>query len=168
MKASTTIKVVSAAALLAGAAAASAATANGTLNVSATVNATCFVDSAGPLNFSSYNPSLGQQTGNSSVTVRCTNGTQFDIGLDAGKGTGATEASRVMASGSNTLAYSLYQDSALSNVWGNTVGTNTVRDTGIGLGSGKAITKTVYGKIPDQPNAVPGSYTDQVTVTVTY
>jgi spore coat protein U-like protein len=168
MKASTMIKVVSAAALLAGAAAASAATANGTLSVSATVNATCFVDSASALAFSSYDPSQGERTGTSSITVRCTNGTQFDIGLDKGKGAGATEESRVMTSGTNTLAYSLHQDAAHSKVWGNTVGTNTVRDTGIGLGSGTAITKTVHGKIPDQPNAVPGSYTDQVTVTVTY
>ncbi|WP_232454326.1 spore coat protein U domain-containing protein [Burkholderia ubonensis] len=32
----------------------------------------------------------------------------------------------------------------------------------------QAITKTVYGKVPDQPNAVPGSYADTVTVTVTF
>lgn len=174
MKTSTVIKAACAAALLAGAGtsaeAIAAATATGSLTVNATVTSTCFVDSAGPLNFASYNPSQGAQTGSSSISVRCTNTTPFDIGLDVGKGAGATVQNRIMkgtASASNTLNYSLYQDTG-STVWGNTVATDTVHDIGKGLGTGMGITKTVYGKIPDQPNAVPDSYSDTVTVTVTY
>lgn len=171
MKTSTVIKAACAAAFLAGAGTAVAATTTGSLAVSATVTPTCFIDSAGPLNFASYNPSQGAQTGSSSISVRCTNTTPFDIGLDAGKGTNATVQNRIMkgtANASNTLNYSLYQDSGSSTVWGNTVSSDTVHDIGKGLGTGMAIAKTVYGKIPDQPNAVPDSYSDLVTVTVTY
>ncbi|ASL74027.1 Csu type fimbrial protein [Ralstonia pseudosolanacearum] len=148
--------------------AASAATTTTTFSVSTTVNATCVINSASALTFAAFDPSQGAQASTSSISVNCTNTTPFNIGLNAGTGTGATVASRVMTSGANTLTYSLYQDSGHASVWGNTVGTNTVAGTGAGMAAGNAITKTVYGLIPSQPNTVPGNYADTVTVTVTY
>jgi spore coat protein U-like protein len=73
-----------------------------------------------------------------------------------------------MTNGSNTLNYSLYQDQGDTKVWGNTVGTDTVTGSGLGMAAGNAIVKTVYGQIPYQPGTVPGNYADTVTVTVTY
>jgi spore coat protein U-like protein len=64
----------------------------------------------------------------------------------------------------NTLTYSLYQDSGHATVWGNTIGTNTVTGTGTGI----AQTLTVYGQIPATQYAAPGAYTDTVNVTLTY
>jgi spore coat protein U-like protein len=49
-------------------------------------------------------------------------------------------------------------------VWGNTVGTDTVAATG----SGAAQSYTVYGRITAQTTPAPGTYTDTITVTVTY
>ncbi|MEX3959916.1 spore coat U domain-containing protein [Trinickia sp. EG282A] len=164
----TVIRAAVAAACFSIAAGAFAGTTSTTFGVSATVNATCVINSASALSFGAFDPTQGAQASTSSISVNCTNTTPFNIGLDAGAGSGATVASRVMTSGSNTLSYSLYQDSGHSTVWGNTVGTDTVSATGAGMASGNAITKTVFGYVPTQPNTVPGSYADTVKVTVTY
>jgi spore coat protein U-like protein len=139
-----------------------------TFNVTAQVNATCVINLAGALTFPAYAPNQGAQASSSTISVNCTNTTPFNIGLNAGTGSGATVNNRIMTSGTNTLNYSLYQDSGHSLVWGNTVGTNTVSGTGGGLGGGSAITRTVYGQIPSQPGTPPGNYADTITVTVTY
>ena len=163
------VKALVATTLLSGAAIASATTTTTQFNVSATVNPTCIINSAGAMTFAAYDPSTQTaQTTTSSISVNCTNTTPFNIGLSAGGGSGATVANRVMTSGNNTLNYSLYQDTGHATVWGNTVGTDTVAATGLGMASGNAIVKTVYGHIPLQPNTVPGNYSDTVTVTVSY
>jgi spore coat protein U-like protein len=164
-----TMKAAVATALLSATMLSEAANTNMNFNVSTTVNAICIIDSASSLTFASYDPSqVGAQSSSSTITVRCTNTTPFNIGLSAGAGPSATVATRVMTSGSNTLNYSLYQDVGATKVWGNTVGTDTVGGTGQGMAVGNAIQKTVYGQIPYQAGTVPGNYTDTVTVTVTY
>lgn len=59
-----------------------------------------------------------------------------------------------------TLAYALYQDSAHTINWGNTVSTGT--------GNGSAQTLTVYGEVPAGQSVTPGAYTDTITATITY
>ena len=39
---------------------------------------------------------------------------------------------------------------------------------GAGTGTGSTQTLTIYGRLPSLANVVPGSYTDTVTVTVSY
>ena len=73
-------------------------------------------------------------------------------------------AVRKMTSGGNTVNYSLYSDSGRTTVWGNTVGTNTVAATG----NGAAQSYTVYGRVTAQTTPAPATYTDTITVTVTY
>jgi spore coat protein U-like protein len=99
------------------------------------------------------------------LRCRCSAPTQrYNIGLDAGTGSGATVATRKLTSGSNTINYMLYCDSGRSIVWGNTVGTNTVS----GTGSGDPQSYTVYGRVPAQTTPAAGTYNDTITVTVTY
>ena len=106
-----------------------------------------------------------QSTASTSVVVICTTGTPYNVGLDAGVGSGASVTTREMTgAGATTLGYSLYTTSGYGTVWGNTVGSNTV----LGAGTGVAQTLTVYGRIPVGENVVPGAYTDTVTVTLTY
>jgi spore coat protein U-like protein len=69
-----------------------------------------------------------------------------------------------MKSGSYTLNYSLFSDSARTVNWGNTVGTDTV--AGTGNGSGQSI--IVYGRLPGGQALNIGTYTDTITATVTY
>jgi spore coat protein U-like protein len=70
-----------------------------------------------------------------------------------------------MKSGSNSIGYQLYSDTGHSTVWGD--GTNT-SSTVSGTGSGSTQTLNIYGAVPSLAGAVPGSYTDTVTVTVSY
>ena len=98
------------------------------------------------------------------VTVKCSNSTPYNIGLNEGNGTGATVAARKMTSGAKTVTYSLYQNSGRTTVWGNTIGSNIV--TGTGTGSNQVL--TVFGRVPAQTTPTPATYTDTVVVTVTY
>lgn len=151
-------------AYLSTAGAAQAGTATGTLNVSLTVDPTCSVVSPATLSFGTQT-SLGSaldSTGTLSVT--CSNTTPYTVGLNAGGGTGATVATRKLAAGGTTVNYTLYRDAGRTLVWGNTVAT----DTQAGTGSGAAQSLTIYGRVPVQTTPAPGSYTDAVTVTVSY
>lgn len=139
-----------------------AATATTTFQVSATVQATCLI-SATALAFGTY---TGTQTNaTSTISVTCTNTTPYNVGLDPGQATGATVTTRKMSGpGGALLPYALYRDSAHTNNWGNTVGT----DTQSGTGNGSAQTLTVYGQIAAGQYVTPGSYTDTITATVSY
>ena len=138
-------------------------TANFSFTVSATVTTSCSV-TATNLNFGSAGVLTLNVDGTSTVTPQCTNGTPYNVGLDAGTGTGATVTNRKMTSGASTITYSLYSDSGRTTVWGNTVGTNTV--SGTGTGSNQAL--TVYGRVPPQTTPAPAAYTDTIVATATY
>ena len=139
-----------------------AATATTTMSVTLTINAGCTV-TAGSLAFGSAQLLSVPVTASTTVIPTCTNTTPYTVLLDAGSGTGATVAARKLTNGSNTVTYSLYQDAAFSTVWGNTAG-----QTVAGTGNGNAQSLTVYGRIPAQAGAPPGSYADVINVTVAY
>mgnify|MGYP000898511585 CR=1 FL=1 len=151
------------------AAVANAATTTTTFQVTATVQATCST-TALPLAFPNYTPGAGAQTGNTTVSVKCTKNTPYTVALNAGSTTGGTLAQRLMGSGANTLQYNLYTTAAATTVFGDgTGGTGTQAGTGAGVAT--ANTLTVYGQLPDSATnqaAVPGAYSDTITVTVTY
>ena len=145
-----------------GPACAQAATTGATFNVTATVVASCTV-SASNVAFGNYGAAQTDATGTLSAT--CTNLTAYTVGLDAGTGSGASVSSRKMTGpSSQTLDYTLYQDTTRLVVWGNTVGVDTVA----GVGNGGTQTITVSGRVPAAQYPGAGSYSDTVTVTVTY
>jgi len=99
------------------------------------------------------------------ITTQCTLLAPYNVGLDAGAGTGATVAARLMTSAAtNTVTYSLFQDAAHTLVWGNTIGTNTI--SSVGTGASQAF--TVFGHVPSQTTPPSGVYNDTITVTVTF
>ncbi len=155
---------VLASALVSNAGATYAATAQTTFAVSATVASGCAV-TALPLLFGTYDAQgASNADATTTVTVLCTIGTAYNVGLNQGGGTGATVASRKLTSGSDLLNYTLYSDSGRSTVWGNTVGTNTVSGT-------YALAQpayTVYGRVPSGQTVPAGTYNDTITVTITY
>jgi spore coat protein U-like protein len=69
-----------------------------------------------------------------------------------------------MINGTNTVGYQLYRDTGRTQVWGTTIGTDTV--AGTGNGTSQAI--TVYGRVPPQTTPPAATYNDTVNVTVTY
>jgi spore coat protein U-like protein len=142
-----------------------AATATTTFPVTATVLKACVV-SANPLSFGSYDPTATTPLdATTTLSVLCTVGSSFTVGLNAGTGTGSTVAARKMTNGANTLGYALYQEAARANNWGNTPGTDTPPATTAPV---LATSLTVYGRIPAGQNVAAGGYTDTVTVTVNY
>lgn len=147
-------------------ASAPAATATDTFQVTANVLGSCSV-SATDLAFGDYTPTSGtplDQT--STVSVTCTTGTTYDVGLNEGLndyGNGVTGRRMVYAT-TNFLAYALYSDSGRTTNWGNTVDTDTVD----GTGNGSAQDITVYGRVPINQYVTAGGYSDTITVTVTY
>ncbi len=141
-----------------------AGTATSTFTVQATVISSCTVNSASTLNFGSIGVLTAAVNQTSTLAVQCTNTSPYNIGLSAGTGTGATVANRLMTSGTATVGYTLYSNAAMTTVWGTTVGTNTVAATG----NGASQTYTVYGQVPAQTTPAPGTYTDTITVTISY
>lgn len=140
--------------------AAAATTATTTFLVSATVETSCTV-SAAPLAFGTYDgTALNKSSGG--ITVTCTDGTPYTIGLDEGLN-GGSGNTRYMINGTNTLAYQLFSDTNYSVPWGNT--SNTVASTGTGTAQTPFI---VYGTIPAGEAVVPGTYQDTITATITY
>jgi spore coat protein U-like protein len=142
---------------------AGAATVGTTLGISATVVATCVVATPSALAFGTYAPTSASN-GNTLISVTCTTGSTYNVGLDKGAN-GADVTHRQMKNGTNTLNYTLTRDSSGgSQNFGETAGTDTVA----GLGTGSAVTTTVYGQVPAGQYVATGAYTDTVNVTITY
>jgi spore coat protein U-like protein len=96
------------------------------------------------------------------VTVRCPNGAAYQVGINAGTGSGATVTNRLMTGpGANVLGYRLFSDAGHTSNWGNTSGTGWVT----GTGTNKNQTLTVFAQLPSNEYAPAGAYTD-ATVTV--
>ena len=133
-----------------------------TLGVSLTVTAACTVTSS-PVAFGSVGLLTSPVPATGTLTVTCTDGTTYTVGLDKGA-TGASVTTRVMTGpGTDTVSYTLLQTLGGSN-WGNTPDTDTVA----GTGNGSAQTLTVFGNIPTQHSPSVGAYADTVNVTVSF
>lgn len=151
---------------------AEAGTATGNLTVQLTVTASCTINTA-TLNFGSVaGTSLptAAVTGSTTVSVTCTNGSPYSIGM--GQGLNYLSTNRMVSSG-NYIGYGLYLNSTYTEPWSTTTsnnscsgGTNTCY---LGTGNGTAQSVTIYGQIPTVATApAPGSYSDTVIMTITY
>lgn len=133
--------------------------------VQITIQAACQINSAGLLDFGTNGVLAANVDSTSQIVVQCTTGTPFSLGLNAGTGTGATVATRLMTGpASATISYGLFRDAGHLQVWGNTVGTDRLTSTG----TGAAQSFTVYGRVPPQTTPAVGTYSDTVTATLTY
>ncbi len=148
---------------------AQSATTTTTFAVTATVQSTCAATAAA-LAFPNYTPGTGNLAGQTNISIKCTKNSPYTVSLNIGSTTGGSMTTRLMGSGANTLQYNLYTTAALGTVFGDgTAGSATVAGTGAGVAT--ATTVTVYGQLPDNATnqaAVPGAYTDTITVTVSY
>ena len=150
--------------------AARGSTATSNLTVQLQVNGTCTINAA-TLDFGSTGLLTVAINATASLSVTCTNTTPFSVGLDNGANFSSTRRMRQGAT-SNYIGYQLYTDAGLTNAW-TTASSSTTCTTAnsciLGTGNGSAQSVTVYGQVPALGVApVPGTYTDTVTVTVTY
>lgn len=144
-------------ALALSASSALASTATGNLNVTATVTPTCTV-SATALNFGSYTGAAISTS--DQMSVDCTSGATWSVSANYGQNGGkASGTTRAMTDGSSYLSYELYTT-------GNTVWDTSHVFTGTGTGSAQSTTFTAA--VPASQNVTAGSYSDTVTLTVTF
>jgi spore coat protein U-like protein len=132
---------------------------------SPSVQAECRVNAATEMDFGTTGVIAANIDVKTLLSIQCTNGTAYNVGLNNGTGSGATVSNRQMTGpGGATVSYNLYQDVARTQEWGTTVGTNTRT----GTGNGWIQTLLVYGRVAPQTTPAPGVYTDTITVTVTF
>jgi len=137
-------------------------TAHPTFSATATVVNNCLVTPQ-DIDFGAHGMLTANIDANGLLSVTCTPSTAYTIGLNGGTANAAPGA-RQMTKGGETITYALYQNSARTQLWGNTIGTDTVAAAGTGL----AQNFTVYGRVPPQASPSAGTYTDTIVVTVTY
>ena len=107
-----------------------------------------------------FSNSALDSTGN--INVNCPSGVGYSMALSAG---GGAHTQRVMSSGGHSLNYNLYTAANRAVVWGDaTSGTVKVNGTGIGV----SVNHAVYGRIPARQNVHAGSYSDIVTLELTF
>jgi len=136
--------------------------------ISVNVAAACLTSSQ-DLNFGTYDPlAAANLTSTSQINVSCSKNTPFTVKLNAGQNAGGG-FNRKMANGTNLLSYQLYTTSSHSTVWGDgTSGTGDVSGTGTGPGTANTINETVYGEVPALQPVPAGTYSDVITVTVSF
>ncbi|WP_067065655.1 Csu type fimbrial protein [Roseateles chitosanitabidus] len=145
-----------------------AGTSTNTLSSQTTVTTACNV-SGSTLSFGNTIDPIGTVPvdATSTLTVECTNTTPFTLSLSAGLNAGGITnfSQRKLKNGSYTLGYQLYTDAARTAIWGD--GTSGSTTYG-GNGTGGLLTVYIYGRLPSLTGTIPGTYTDTVTVTITY
>ncbi len=144
---------------------ASAATATTDFQVTASIEDSCTVDNTGDMAFGTYAPLSGLDAETSiDIQITCTNQTPFSAAMNTGLN--GTNFNRQMTNGATPLNYNIYTENTHTDVWGDgTNSTHIVAD----FGTGSMVAYTAYGLVPaSQTGAESGSYTDQITVTVTY
>lgn len=127
-------------------------------------NYSCNV-TAGGLAFGNYVPMSSNVATTSAIfTVACNWYTNVTITFSTGQS--GTYTTRYMkAGGTDQLDYNIYTDTTYTGIVGNgTNGTYYYYGT-VGPGGGSAY---YYGLMPANQNVSPGSYSDTITVTVTY
>lgn len=142
-----------------------------TFNVTAVIPANCLIDSAGDMAFGAYDPaSVSNVDLSSNLVARCTRTTPYTIALS--QGGGASFSPRKMASaGANTdqLDYNLFTTAAYATIWGDgTGGTSTQGGTGAGILAAAAVTRGIYGRLFASQDVSTDTYSDTITVTMTY
>lgn len=139
--------------------------------------ATTCTTSATGVSFGLYNPLSGTPnnvTGTVSVRCQMVNSSfdRVDYSVALSTGSSGSFANRTLRSGANPINYNLYADAARTQIWGVNGGGTTARAGTMNLFWFAPTVQndlTIYGSIPAaQYNAVPGSYTDTIVVTVTY
>lgn len=150
--------------ILAGASGAHAAEETAQFQVRMVIEESCTISSAPTdIDFLTHTRSTGTPvTATGTLSVNCSEGTPYQIGLDSGIHS-ESAGERRMSNGSVLVPYNLYQDATRTNRWGNTEGT----DMKSAVGTATDQDHTVFGEVPST-NFPAGTYTDTVTARVVY
>ena len=147
------------------------------INVSANTSGSCIISNT-DLNFGAYEVIAANATQDltafATISTTCTSGANGVITMSGGSHPlycVSSKCYRRMANEGETsfLNYNIYTNESYSwsNVWSDN--TSATREIVQMMGAGVSQNTTVYGEIPkNQKNAVAGSYTDTVNITLIY
>lgn len=108
--------------------------------------------------------STGPINASSTLSVNCTPGTPWALGLDNGLN-GSSPTTRRMTNGTEFVGYGLFRDAGRSQVFGAADSADRVSNTG----TGAAQSVPVYGQVVGaQTNVAAGIYQDTVVAKVIY
>ena len=166
------VALLAAGVLLALAGTAQAATRPASFVVTANVVDNCIIGATG-MNLGTFD-GTNDLTGTSTITVRCSNGTDYTVDLSTGAS--GSYAARNLVNPTSTsglpLVYNLYTSGTYGTVWGDTTnGTGRAGGLGAGMALANARTHTVYGQLLASDNTGEidaGTYNDTITATITY
>lgn len=128
--------------------------------------AVCQVSTSG-VTFGIYDPLvLSPTVALGSINVGCSP-LPLVVTISLSGGGSGNPASRRMIAGTTLLPYNLYQDAIYSNVYGDG---SSGSSTGVLLSGVLPVltSSVVYGRMPAGANVGAGSYTDSITVTITF
>lgn len=140
----------------------------GSLDVTAEVLSSCNITSTSTLAFGSVDQSSANIDNQGSVSLICTATTPWVLHSDSGANALSAQKRMKHASQADTLNYDIFTDNSRSvpfPILAGTPGTGPASNTGNGL----VQTVTVFGRIPSgQTLPRPGTYSDTLTITVSY
>lgn len=135
-------------------------TATNNLLVTANYENSCYLQSVPDLNFGQTDNLLQEKTSSTTIYLSCPTNTTWKVSLDNGLNYDGTN--KRMRKGTDYIAYALYRDASLSQIW-------DAKSIAQDVGNNGTQQIKIYGKIPIQNKTVPaGDYLDTVTVTLTY
>lgn len=129
------------------------------------------------LGFGSYTPitfagkiASSDVDSNGIISISCTGLTQsvtYAIKLDGGSSNSVNARSMTRAGGGSSMGYNLYTDAARTVIWGDGINGGTF--SGTVSAPGGTVDRTFYGRIPaGQSTVMPGTYSDQLVITLEY
>jgi spore coat protein U-like protein len=142
-----------------------AATATDTFDVTLIIQDACVVTADNNMSFGTQGFLDTSHDATADITIQCTSGTIGTIALNGGSGASGDPTLRTMELGAAEVEYGLFTDGSYTTYWGDgSLGSSTVSHTG----TGAATTLTIYGRTTVQGEPAAGTYSDMITVTVTY
>jgi spore coat protein U-like protein len=142
------------------------------------LNCSCGV-SASAVSFSTYDPMSGSPaTGVGNVQVSCTllvaglaQIVIYNVSLTAGGSGSFTNRTMARMGGGSPLSYNLYSDPGMATIWGDGTGGSQQQSGSITvllLGAAVNSNYPIYGKAPASQQVAGGSYSDTITVTMSF
>lgn len=135
------------------------------MDVTATVLETCELNTIGDAAFPDLTPGSGDVATASTIGWRCTTGTSAEIEIN--DGLNGTRNMQEIGAGTDSIAYELYTDGALSDRWGLKAANEELGGLA-GVGMTNYTDVTVHAEVLNGAyiDSTPGDYTDTVTVTI--
>jgi spore coat protein U-like protein len=133
---------------------------------------TCTVSST-TLAFGTYDPKsnlASSSTGSVSVTCQATISLFVSYTVKLGGGGSGSITARKMTTSGSQLNYQVYQDALFTQIWGDGTSSTSFYSGGYLLAVLVPVTTTyvAYGQIAALQNVYAGSYTDTLTILLTY